>query len=515
MAEVSNISICQVAPSERCLLAALLKDDQYFAPILAFLSGKLPQSSLIRKKVEGLIDMYDKDPEDLLWYRGKLCIPRKYVKTILQYAHDSKVGGHLGFAKTVGRLEAFYWPKMSKDAKLYVRGCDFCQKNKASTQLPFSDPQVVQTPIRRWGSLSTDFIVHLPKTKNGFDAITTWVDRLSRRIHLIPSHTSDNALHTAKGFFDTIYRHHGLPDEILSDRDSKFVSRFWTELMRLAGVTLRISSSHHPQTDGSTEVMKKMVENYLRCFTNYHQNDWDEYLISAEVAYNSAILEDHGHSPFFLDLGWEPKQPLDFLSSRAINVRSVEDLQSILRETLFASQAAYRAARARQNAYAMAKVQPPSYLPGDEVLLKKSLFQDYYSRTRPSNKLCAKKFGPFKILELVGKNALRLSIPAQYRIYPVVHVIHTEPYHRQPPDLAQDIPVSSFDPSIYHKDPAHEEEVQAILAHRKCGRGYRFLVQWKNLPLHETSWEPRRNLQDSDGTINEHLLHYLRSRGLE
>ncbi len=86
--------------------------------------------------------------------------------------------------------------------------------------------------------------------------------------------------------------HHGLPDSIFSDRDPKFTSKFWNRLMELCGIKLKMSSSRHPQTDGASEAMNRMVENYLRCYCSYHQNDWSEPLSSAGFAYNSAVSDD-------------------------------------------------------------------------------------------------------------------------------------------------------------------------------------------------------------------------------
>lgn len=91
---------------------------------------------------------------------------------------------------------------MSKDVKMFAQGCDARQRNKTSNQAPITDPQMLQAPARRWGSVSTDFIVKLPKTKEGFDAITTWVDRLSRRAHFMPCHTTGSAIEVAKDFYE-------------------------------------------------------------------------------------------------------------------------------------------------------------------------------------------------------------------------------------------------------------------------------------------------------------------------
>ena len=181
-------------------------------------------------------------------------------------------------------------------------------------------------PERRWGSLSTDFIVHLPKTKDGYDAITTWVDKLTRRVHFIKSKTTDTAVDVADSFFTNIFKHHGLSDSIVSDRDSKFTSEFWKRLMDLCDIKLKMSTtSRHPQTEGASEIMNRMVENDLRCYCSYNQNDWDNLLPAAEFAYNSAVSEDLGTSPFELDIGWKPKSALEFILCHGSLVQNVEE----------------------------------------------------------------------------------------------------------------------------------------------------------------------------------------------
>ena len=128
-----------------------------------------------------------------------------------------------------------------------------------------------------------DFIVKLRLTKRGFDSITTWLDRLSRRVHIITSHTTDSETDVATSFFSNIFKLHGLPDSIVSDRDLKFTSNFWKELMKLCGIRCQMASNHHPQTDGASEVMNRMVEN-MRCYCSLRQDDWDLFLPAAEFA---------------------------------------------------------------------------------------------------------------------------------------------------------------------------------------------------------------------------------------
>ena len=271
-----------------------------------------------------------------------------------------------------------------------------CQQKKDHQGKKLGDPTSLEVPTRRWGSLATDFIVSLPKTKNGFNSITTWVDRLSRRVHFIPSKEADTAVDVANAFYSNIFKLHGIPDNIVSDRDPKFTSKFWKRLMELCGIQLKMSTSRHPQTDGSSEIMNRMIENYLRCYCNYHQDDWDELLPAAEFAYNSAVSEDIGMSPFELDLGWCPKSPLDSLVSSADINETVEEFKSRLRESLNDAIFAHRMSKSSQSARSSLKYKPHMYKVGDKLWINKALFKDAYSKSQASDKLSAKRFGPFQ-----------------------------------------------------------------------------------------------------------------------
>jgi len=335
------------------------EDDQLFGPILKALEGKYPKDPKEKYRLEQLLPYFElKDRK--LFYNGKLCVPRKSVSTILQIAHDSRVGGHFKFAKTMSRLSNFHWKHKSRDVKKYVDGCIECQQYKDSNQKKLTSPTSLEMPERRWGSLATDFIVKLPKTKNGYDAITTWVDRLTRRVHFIKSRTTDSAVDVANSFFEEIFKHHGLPDNIVSDRDPKFTSEFWKRLMELSGIKLKMSTSRHPQTDGASEIMNRMIGNYLRCYVSYHQNDWDELLASAEFAYNSSVSEDLKCSPFELDIGWNPKSVLDFISGSEINVQSLDELKKKLKFSLDDAQFSYKLAKSRQAAESSTRYKKPS-----------------------------------------------------------------------------------------------------------------------------------------------------------
>ena len=142
-----------------------------------------------------------------------------------------------------------------------------------------------------------------------------FVDRLSKRAHFIPSTTEATAPDIARIFFDNIFKYHGLPKALISDRDPKFTSQFWQALFKLLGTKLSMSTAYHPQTDGQTERMNRTLEEMLRAYTTYHQNKWDEHLSAAEFAYNNSKQASTEMTPFELDIGQHPVTPLELANN--------------------------------------------------------------------------------------------------------------------------------------------------------------------------------------------------------
>lgn len=208
--------------------------------------------------------------DQLLFHHGRMVIPEIHnlKLKLLQEAHDTPVGGHGGFLKTYKRLfSRYYWPKMKQDVREFVQQCIICQQQKYQTLAPKGLLQPLPIPNRIWEDVSMDFIIGLPPPIR-FDTILAVVDRLSKYAHFIClSHP-----YTAKGvatiFCREIFRLHGFPRSIVSDRDVVFLSSFWQELFRLRQTKLKLSTSYHPQTDGQTEVLNRCLEAYLHCFAS-------------------------------------------------------------------------------------------------------------------------------------------------------------------------------------------------------------------------------------------------------
>ena len=145
----------------------------------------------------------------------------------------------------------------------YIRTCEQCQRNKAGTQLPGGLLQPLPIPQRRWECISMDFITSLPLTDRGHDAILVVVDRLSKYAHFIPVVTTITAEDLAHVFVDRVFKLHGMPREVLTDRGSVFTSQFTQALFKALGTRSVFSTAYHPQTDGQTERINRIVEDML------------------------------------------------------------------------------------------------------------------------------------------------------------------------------------------------------------------------------------------------------------
>jgi hypothetical protein len=203
---------------------------------------------------------------DLIYYKDRIfLVPGSTFKAkILQAYHDSPMAGHQKINKTYRQMrERFSWKGLKEDVIKHVKECTTCQENKDDHTHPLGLLQPLPILEHKWESISIDFITGLPKTQ-GKDCIFVVVDRLTKFAHFFTIAIDFSAAQVAELFFREIFRLHGLPKTIVSDRDSRFMSTFWQELFRLVGTDLTPSTSYHPQTDGQIEIVSKWVEGYLR-----------------------------------------------------------------------------------------------------------------------------------------------------------------------------------------------------------------------------------------------------------
>lgn len=212
-----------------------------------------------------------KDPafavqDDLVFHDGLLFIPLPLRTDILRLRHDSPPAGHPGRRRTLTSVKRDYsWPGIATYVRKYVAACDVCGRIKTPRHKPFGLLQPLDIPLRPWQALTMDFIVKLPRS-HGYDSIWVVCDRLTRYAHFVPCNETLDAPGLAWLFLDRIVRYHGIPDSIISDRGSTFVSQFWRELARHLQTELKHSTAYHPQTDGLTERTNQTLETYLHAY---------------------------------------------------------------------------------------------------------------------------------------------------------------------------------------------------------------------------------------------------------
>lgn len=177
--------------------------------------------------------------------------------------HDSPVAGHPGAGNTYRLLcRNYYWPRMQKFVRRYIRNCVTCRTCKTSRSGKTEHLAPLDIPEHRWQDITVDFVTGLPLVGSK-DAVCAVVDRLSKRHHLIACKHHIGAREFACLFIDQVYRLHGLPLRITSDRGGQFVNEFWGYVYEFLGITHALSTAFHPETDGQTERVNAVFEQYL------------------------------------------------------------------------------------------------------------------------------------------------------------------------------------------------------------------------------------------------------------
>ena len=161
---------------------------------------------------------------------------------------------------------------MELDIKLYVKTCLVCQKDKGLTQREAGLLQPLSIPDSPWISVSMDFITGVPKVK-GMGSVFVVVDRFSKYVMLMATPSTCIVEVTVDLFYKNVVKYFGLPEDIVSDRDSCFIDQFWTVLFGLLGLQLKFSTANHPQIDGQTERINAMLEDYLKHYVTASQKN--------------------------------------------------------------------------------------------------------------------------------------------------------------------------------------------------------------------------------------------------
>ena len=417
---------------------------------------------------------------------------------ITQSHHDHALAGHPGIKKTIQLIKRrFNWPGLDKFVTDFVKSCPDCRRAKAIRHKPFGPLRFLPIPERPWSSLSMDFIEGLPPS-DGHDSILVVVDRLTKMSIFIPTHKTLTSPQLARLFIQHVFAKHGVPIDIVSDRGRHFISRFWADLCSALGIQSNLSTAYHPETDGQTERVNQILEQYLRIYINYQQDDWVDLLPIAEFAYNNTPHTATSVSPFFANKGFHPNLSIDLANLSSHSAQEVasdlKDLHAHLQTQLATTIERYSADTANR------RLPIPDFNVGDLVWLDARNIKT----RRPMKKLDHKRLGPFPITEIVSTHARRLGLPLNLKtIHNVFHVSLLEPHHANPFPARDTAP-----PPPIEIDDELEWEVEEILDSRLNRRRKRFeyLVQWSG--YHDPTWESADKLSNAQQAIVDFHRRY-------
>ena len=467
--------------------------------------------TFIEKLKEGyLVDKWFTNPEHTtclqqlhgLYYKAdRIMVPdmADVKDAIFEHLHAAPYAGHFGVNKTVQAISRrFFWPSLRRDVKSRIKICEACQRNKATNYKPSGKLMPMPIPNSKWESVGIDFVVHLPRTTSGYDAICVFVDRLTKMVHLCPTHNTCDAVDTAQLFVQHVFKLHGLPASFVTDRGTQFTSTFFAKLCSMLQIKQRLSSAFHPQTDGQTERVNRVMQDCLRHYISPSQDDWDVHLPLIEFAINSSKQESTKETPFFLNYGEHPRTPLDLMlppaDSSYAHTTAPGVLKSVRLMQLALSNAklCLEAAQNRQKAYADKKRSDTPIKLHSDVLLST---QNLKLKSPGSKKLLPKWIGPFNVIKVINNVAFKLALPTTMsKVHPVFHASLLKPYYPsgtcQPP------------PPIVDEEGDVVYFVESIIDHRirKSGRKNitEYLIKWKGYSHEHNTWEPVSNIMDHE-----------------
>ncbi|KAJ9561776.1 hypothetical protein OSB04_006936 [Centaurea solstitialis] len=384
----------------------------------------LKADNLNKETLHGIEKEFEEKEDGVCYFKGRIWIPRaeQLRKMIMDEAHQSKYSIHPGSDKMYkGLKEHYWWPGMKRDIAIYVSKCLTCAKVKAEHQKPSGLLQQPEIPEWKWEQISMDFVTKLPKTKKGNDTIWVIVDRLTKSAHFLPIKETYSIDKLAQLYVGEIVMRHGVPISIISDRDSRFTSRFWQSLQAALGTRVDLSTAYHPQTDGQTERTIQTLEDMLRACVLEFGGSWDDHLPLVEFSYNNSYHASIQCAPYEALYGRKCRSPLNWLEVgenrlfRPDVVQETTDKIKMVQEKL-------KVARDRQKSYADNRRKPLEFQVGDKVLLKVSPWKGLI-RFGKKGKLNPRFVGPFEVLERIGPVAYRLDLPIELSsIHDTFHV---------------------------------------------------------------------------------------------
>ena len=415
---------------------------------------------------------------------------------------------HMGWKKCFDYASRhFYWMSMRGDFKDYIRRCHLCQLNKQPTTLPEGAVTPLPVPKGPFSSLAIDFAGPFPPDSK-YQLIMVVLDRFSGFTYLIPVSNNITAVETAHILVERVFSVHGFPTSLVSDRDPKFTSRFWTQLMANLNIDLNMATAYHHQTNGQTERRIRTVRQCLRNYVSPKGINWVRHLPHVQTAINAAPSDSTELSPFEITFG-RPPNLLPSVRVLPTLVPAADEIASQIMSNQQLARTALKKARARQTTSSenRRKDGPPIIPNETEVLLKSAHYTHKIGR---SHKLVGPWLGPFAVSEGPDKhNNFKLKLPPiMAKIHPWIHRSHLRIYLRPDLNAFPGLPAPAPKEPVYIDTSGQEQwEVEKILKDRIYRKKRQFLVHWKGYDEIEATWEPVQHLEGASSEIRSYWFN--------
>ncbi|GJT31064.1 putative reverse transcriptase domain-containing protein [Tanacetum coccineum] len=431
---------------------------------------------------KGLDEMLKHRSDGTMYYLDQIWVPLKgEVRTlIMDEAHKSKYSVHLGADKMYYDLrDRYWWPRMKKDIAEY-------------------QPEI---PVWKWEGIAMDFVTKLPRTSSGHDTIWVIVDRLTKSAHFLPMREDYKMERLARLYLNEIVARHGVPISIISDRDSRFTSRFWQSMQEALGTRLDMSTAYHPQTDGQSERTIQTLEDMLRACVLDFRGSWDVHLPLVEFSYNNSYHSSVRCAPFEALYGRKCRSPIMWAEVGEGQLIGPELVQETT-EKISQIKDRLKAARDRQKSYADKRRKPLEFSVGDYVLLKVSPWKGVV-RFGKKGKLAPRFVGPFEIIEKVGPVVYRIDLPKELNgVHDTFHVSNLQKCLADP-TMQVHLDEIRVDAKLnFVEEPVEilEREFKKL----KCSRIAIVKVWWNSKRGNEFTWEREDRMKLKNGYIKNH-----------
>lgn len=419
---------------------------------------------------------------------------QSFRQRLMQEHHEADHSGHFSVKRSAESLfSRYWWNSMVGDYLAFCKSCLPCQRSKTGAGTARGPLRPLAVPTEPWTHITMDFLSGMKKCK-GFDNLLVVVDRLTKFVIIEPC-TKLTSKATAELFLRSVVRRFGMPISITTDRGPEFNSELFHHFLALMGTKLKLSTAHHPQTDGQTERANRTIVGILRTLLSSDYDDWVSKLPMVEFAINNTTHASTRHTAFYLNHGRDPLVPADVIAGKSETNKTAMEIAEEVRMTLRRVERHLAGAQECAAEQADKKVKLITFAKGDYVLVHSTKVRPAVEREMFQTKFGARFVGPYQVEQDLGNNAYRIRLPKAMKAHNVINGEHLKPVNLR----------SDFNPPALWSDEGGTFYEPEKVISRKVVRGIKlYLVRWKGYSPSEDTWEPLSNLELAPNLVKQY-----------